>query len=303
MAASKKKSDSVPPPAQEETSALATTQAAPLARSHDYGDDMGAGYEDAGKGLVPFFSLFQSNSPQVEEKLVLGANAGNLFNSATGELFDVEVVPGQNPAEKGLLIQPVYVKRAFVEWVKREKGGGVVGRYEPSDPHIVAEIRRNNGSEIFSKENPMRGKVNAQDNTISDTRYLYFNVLSPDGLEIDGQGVIACTGSKIKPVDRLVQAMRNAKGQPALWAARVYLTSFQDKQKKPPNKVFKNIQFNVFGGSNFNINTLLDQDNDVYRAGRAFYFDVKGGTKTADFDKEAATTAHESEEASENRNF
>lgn len=301
MAASKKKSDSVPPPAQEE--ALVPVAAAPLARAHDYGDDMGAGYEDAGKGLVPFFSLFQSNSPQVEEKLVLGAAAGNLFNSATGELFDVEVQPGQNPAEKGLVIQPVYVKRAFVEWVKREKGGGVVGRYEPNDPHILAEIRRNGGSDIFSKENPMRGKVHAVDNTISDTRYLYFNLLSPDGTEIDGQGVIACTGSKIKPVDRLIQSLRNAKGQPALWAARVYLTSFQDKQKKPPHKVFKNIQFAVFGGQRFDINTLLDQDNDLYQAGRAFYQDVKGGAKTADFDKEASTVERESEDANENRNF
>lgn len=293
--------------------ALATVPAAPLARSHDYGDDAGMGFEETGKGLIPWLTLFQANSPQVEEKLVPGSEAGQFYNSSTGELVNAEVAPGESMDGKGLIIQPVYIQRFWVEWVPREKGGGIVGRYTTSDPHVQSEIKRNGGSEIFGKLNPAHGKLDPSNN-LADTRYVYFNILTPDGLDTDGIGVLACTSSKIKKLEQLIQSVKHAKGQPTLFAAIVRLTSFQDKQKKPPNKVFKNIQFTVFDrrldlpvkerSQRFDLNTLLDPSDALYQAGRNLYMEVKGGEKAADFESESKLNpTGESEDAKEDRDF
>ncbi len=313
MAKSSKKEEPVVETQPVATEALATTAPAALAKASDYGDDMGMGLEDAGKGLIPWIVLFQSNSPQVEEKLIHGAEAGMLFNSSTNELIDAEVEPGKPLDSKGLIIQPVYVKRVWVEWIPREKGGGVAKRYpfdktDGFDPFIVDAIKRNGGSEIFGKENPLKGTVDPSNNVV-DTRYFYFNILTEDATDVASQGVMACSSSKIKKLDQLVTSVRVAKNQPSFFATLVRLTTFQDKQKKPPNKVFKNIQFNVFDRTNSGLQrfvpeVLLSMSEDLYAAGRALYMDVKSGARTADLDKEGINAAsHEGEDSKNERAF
>lgn len=287
-----------------------------LAKGHNYGDDAGAGFEHLTKGeiLIPWCVLFQANSPQVEEKQIPGAEAGMLFNSASNELIDAEGSPYE---QKGLLIQPVYTQRIFVEWRPRAKGGGVAGRYELTDPHVQAAIKANGGSEIFTKEKPMTGKVESVNNIV-DTRYFYFNVLTPDGRDVECQMVMACSSSKIKPLSQLLNAVKNAKNGPPLFAARCYLTTFQDRQKAPPNKLFKNIRFTAADlrldvdpkqrVERFTDTTLLDPENpndrDVYYAGRDFQSKLREGSIKADFNAEAAANAAgASEDAVENKHF
>jgi hypothetical protein len=83
---------------------------------------------DAGKGLegttksdfaIPFLSMLQSNSPQVET--LKGAKAGMLVNTITNELFDEAIVI------------PCAYQRRFVRWAPRSAGGGYRGDLSPLD--------------------------------------------------------------------------------------------------------------------------------------------------------------------------
>lgn len=76
---------------------------------------------------LPFIRILQDNSPQVKKQdaaYVKGAEAGQLFNTATGELYD-----GQ---EKGLLVVPVKYTRSVTEWIPRSQGGGFIADHGPN---------------------------------------------------------------------------------------------------------------------------------------------------------------------------
>lgn len=76
---------------------------------------------------LPFIRILQDNSPQVKKQdaaYIKGAEAGLLFNTATGELYDAQ--------EKGLLVVPVKYTRSITEWIPRSQGGGFVADHGPN---------------------------------------------------------------------------------------------------------------------------------------------------------------------------
>ena len=69
---------------------------------------------------IPFIRVLQSMSPQLQKQhgsYVAGASAGDLYNTVTGEAFD---------GEKGILVVPCAYNKKYIEWIPREKGGGLV---------------------------------------------------------------------------------------------------------------------------------------------------------------------------------
>ena len=69
---------------------------------------------------IPFIRVLQPMSPQLQKQngsYVAGASAGDLYNTVTGEAHD---------GEKGILIVPCAYNKKYIEWVPREKGGGLV---------------------------------------------------------------------------------------------------------------------------------------------------------------------------------
>ena len=69
---------------------------------------------------IPFIRVLQPMSPQLQKQhgsYVEGASAGDLFNTVTGEAYD---------GEKGILIVPCAYNKKYIEWIPREKGGGLV---------------------------------------------------------------------------------------------------------------------------------------------------------------------------------
>ena len=86
---------------------------------------------NAGKGLqnitnddvtIPRLAIVQSGSPQrkkKDEKYISGADEGMIFNTVTNELF-----------QDSLEVIPCGYRKTYVEWVPREKGGGLVAVHD-----------------------------------------------------------------------------------------------------------------------------------------------------------------------------
>lgn len=168
---------------------------------------------DAGKGvsslqednLVPLIYILQAQSPQVNKRspdFIPGAEAGAIWLRNT----TAPIVPG----ETGILFQPCYFSKDWVEWVPRDNGGGFVGRHErcPSD-----------AKKITDPQNPNRVQFICQNgNEVKETRNHIGLVL------LDGEAlpyVIPMTSSG-HTVSRQWMFMMNAKhtsaGRAPSWA-------------------------------------------------------------------------------------
>jgi hypothetical protein len=91
----------------------------PAAMMTDMMADAGMGLEGADKDsfAIPFLTMLQGLSPQVEE--VDGAKPGLMINTITNELF------------KECYVVPCAYQRRFLRWAPREAGGGFKGDYSP----------------------------------------------------------------------------------------------------------------------------------------------------------------------------
>lgn len=126
-------------PDEETKKALVQQQAAGLPAELDLEADAGAGTEQVGARDVamPFLGLLQQMSPQLDRtsgKRIEGAEAGTLFNTLTNELLGEEV-----------LVVPCYFEPTLIEWIPREKGGGIANVYSDDDP-IAKSAKRKEGS-------------------------------------------------------------------------------------------------------------------------------------------------------------
>lgn len=106
--------------------------------------DAGAGLEGASAAdyALPFIYLLQKMSPQVDkdqpEKFLEGAEPGKFMNTVTRELFDeLEVIP-------------VHFEKKYIEWIKRDDGGGFVASY---DTRADAEKNCQEGHQIVDTAN------------------------------------------------------------------------------------------------------------------------------------------------------
>ncbi len=102
-------------------------------------EDTGLG--DMGKDdfSVPFLRILQKTSPQCSKQkseYIKEAEEGMLFNTGTMSLYDGEA--------SGIKFVPCLYTRNFIEWVKIEDGGGMVGQYAPSDPAVIDAQRTGN---------------------------------------------------------------------------------------------------------------------------------------------------------------
>tara|TARA_Y100001951_G_scaffold20913_1_gene15920 strand:- start:645 stop:1391 length:747 start_codon:yes stop_codon:yes gene_type:complete len=119
---------------------------------------------------IPFLSLVQKTSPQNILDLE-GCKPGMIFNTVTNKLY------------KELTVLPCGYKRAFVEWVPREKGGGYVSEHLPN-------------SEITRKPRNKRGEIVLENgNILVETAYQF--VINVNGKSAD-QGVISMSSTQLK---------------------------------------------------------------------------------------------------------
>lgn len=123
------------PKPQQQTTAVA---------AYDWGQEGATGFEatrpeDLG---IPFLSLLQKGSPEVDEehpdhatKGIEGAKAGMVINTLSRKI--VYTKDEKHP----LLFVPVFHEKLFQEWKQREEGGGFVKSHK--SPVILTSTTRN----------------------------------------------------------------------------------------------------------------------------------------------------------------
>lgn len=162
----------------EETKALA-------ALSKEFEGMGGAGTEDADRDsyAIPFLQILQSGSPQVKKtsgSAIEGAEEGMLINTVDNTLYSVE--------KDGIPFVPCYFRRAFVEWVPRNDGGGYVGEYAPGSEPKTERDEENRDVIVGAGEGH-------DGNELYDTRYHYGILLTDEGPR---PMVIAMTRTQVK---------------------------------------------------------------------------------------------------------
>lgn len=128
----------------------------------DFGEEAGGGLEEVQRDeyRIPFLIVLQTNSPQCKRPSdggVPGAQAGMIFNTATGALYD---------GEKGVLVVPARRDGNFCKYTPRDSGGGFLGIFALDDPHI-AQLRAKQGK--FGK------LIDDDGNELVETRYIAVN--------------------------------------------------------------------------------------------------------------------------------
>jgi hypothetical protein len=157
--------------------------------------DEALGFEDmdASDFAIPFISILQKGSPQVDpdkkDLFIEGARPGMLFNSVTHQLMDGKV---------GIPFIPVHRKHEMLEWIPREQGGGLAGTHSVDDPAIAA----------LKKAHPFGKIQNAEGNDLVET-YSMFGIVPAD--EGESFAVLSMSSTNIKEYKRWMTQARNVK--------------------------------------------------------------------------------------------
>ena len=251
--------------------------------SYDYGEY--SEFQDKPESdelLIPFLSILQPMSPEIveaDEDAPANLKPGNFVNSVTGEI---------TTAKDGLIIQPVIFQSMVVEWIPREKGGGIANRYSLHDPYVRNKIKENGNSVIGLKEG---------ENDLVETVYVYCNLLDPTGTEVLGFGVLPVTKTSLQPIKGFRTALQMIKGKPPLFAFRALLST---ERKTNESGTWWRLKVSPFGGDNWSDCQLAPSEDNIplLDAGAGLARMVQSGEAKADLDNEAKTGGPSEEKSS-----
>ncbi len=129
--------------------AVAKRKANVPAGAYDYGEDADAGFENMRREefAIPFLRVLQQMSPQCDRNSgIKDAAPGMLFNTVTQDVFgEVEVIP-------------CHRSHTFIEWIPRDKGGGLVDIHDPGSDVVrttkegqsaFGKLEMENGNELI----------------------------------------------------------------------------------------------------------------------------------------------------------
>lgn len=241
------------------------------AGAFDYGEMAGAGFEDVkGSDLsIPFMNVLQSNSPEVEDQTIEGAQAGEFLNTVTGELVSK------------FSFLPVHKEEAWVEWVPRTRGGGFVAMHDPAGDIVQSAIRENGGSRIPPKgSDGKRIPFRVGDNELIETYYVYGLLLNEAGSEVESFCVLSFSSTKIKPYRDWLTSMYLVKGNNPLFAHRARFSTVKQKNE---SGTFFNMQImplrDTWAGSMIN----PAEEAHLLEEAKSFRDMVLNGVARADF--------------------
>jgi hypothetical protein len=136
---------------------------------------------------IPFIRVLQQMSPQLSKAsgaYIEGASSGDLYNTVTNSVYD---------GSKGIILIPSAYTKKYIEWIPREKGGGLVNANH--DISILSECKKDPESRrFFTKEG----------NEIVETAQFYVLVLDPE----PQQAVLAFTSTQLGVARKWLTMMR-----------------------------------------------------------------------------------------------
>ena len=212
--ATQSKPETKPVAPKPETQALAERPAGALAAADAdalmFEQDVGGGMEGTTQEsfAIPFLSILQSNSPQVDEasgSAIEGARAGMFFENVTGRM-------SSGKPDAGVRFVPCAYRRVFLRWGPRGgEGAGFKGEISPEDVALMRErgaLVELDGRLFVPRED---GSVDPKRcDRVSDTRNHYVLLLSDDG-ESWQQAVLSLTSTQIKKSRTLMSALSSVK--------------------------------------------------------------------------------------------
>lgn len=265
MAGAKKPDEGVKVEGQELVEQQA--QATDMAIYDGYEADRGAGFENqtAEDISVPFIEVLQAQSPEalVED----GPRPGTFINRTTGEIFN---------GKEGVAFIPAITQHVVVEWVPREKGGGIVATYQLED-ELICKVRAE--QPLGKYTHPTNG------NDLVETFYVYGIFIPPDGSG-PHPAVLAFSSTRIKPYkDWMFRARSIVISLPngrkltklPLFSHRYRLTTVQAENTKGK---WSTIVVR-FDGENAEGARIAPND-DLYQVAKQLCEDVNAGKRAAD---------------------
>lgn len=245
---------------------------------YDYGDHLGAGFEDTTTEdfAMPFLGILQDLSPAVKDGTVEGAEIGMFINSATNELYD---------GQKGIRAIPCFRQRKFIEWIERKKGGGYVGEYSPEDP--VVKKAKDESIEF--------GKFKIGDNDLVETYLAYWILLAEDRDEPIGQVVTSFKSMNIKKYKNFMTTANQIRiqGKPAPIFAHVYRLKTVSETK--PGGTFFNWDIRLDGKDA--LSCRINPESDMFKAALSLHEMARDGKAKVDHTKET----HDGDESPEDQ--
>ena len=186
-------------PGTEVVAAASTDVAVAGGFDEDLLADAGAGSENIGIEhlTVPFFSILQQLSPQVQKggpEYISGAEAGMIINTLTKKLYKANV--GEEKSN-GICVAAVHFEPKAIEWKPRGQGGGggLIRVWGDDDSY------QNSPDYQFSKEK--NRWISKEGNEVTDHYDTYINQFGffdeENVLQMEvAQGILSCKGSQIK---------------------------------------------------------------------------------------------------------
>ena len=245
----------------------------------DFAEDAGAGMEGAGAEsfAIPFLSVLQKGSPQVDEAsgaAIEGAKAGMFYENVTGKMFD---------GKAGITIIPCAYRRVFLRWApKGSDGSGFKGELTVDEVAVLraaGKIVEQEGRLYFPLED---GSVNEKKcDRVADVRNHY--VLLVDKETGNWTNALLSLGStQIKKSKMLMSALASVKlpgpngaYTPPTFANLVNVTTIGESNDK-----------GTWHGVVFKLDGQV-QNPDLYRAAKAFHASVAAGTVEAKYEDSA----------------
>lgn len=234
-------------------------------KAYDYGEDAGGGFEGTSTDdfMIPWMGVLQSGSPEVKKinpNYIQGAREGMLIDTVERRVFDGE--------EEGLPLIPCYTSHEYVEWIKRDDGGGFVGAYDASSA-IVREVIEQNGTSF--------GVLNMQNGHDLVETFTLFALIEVD--KTFSPYLISFSSSMIKEYKKFMTMARKViiktpRGQisPPLYAHR-YRLKTEPRMNDQGSWFVMTLKFD---GENA-ADCRLAPDNDEFVMARGFKDEARGG--------------------------
>lgn len=245
---------------------------------------------DAGQGMegasaesfaIPFLSVLQKGSPQVDEAsgaALEGAKAGMFFENVTNRMYD---------GKTGIIIVPCSYKRVFIRWGAKDLGGGFKGEIsadEIAEMRARGEIKELDGQLLAPLED---GSLNPKkSDTFKDTRNHYV-------LLVDSQtgawteALLSLASTQIKKSKMLMSALASVKvnGPSGLFTPPTFANMVSVKTLGESND--KGTWFGV----KFELAGMVTRP-EIYAAAKAFHASVVKGAVVAKYEEGSGAPAH-----------
>lgn len=180
-----------------EVAVVNQSQEVSVESSFDVESDAGMGLENmsARDMSVPYFSIIQKTSPQVdktEAEYIKGAEAGQFMNTVSQKLFD---------GESGVYVILCDYQVRFTEWRLREKGGGLVADHGDNEAVLVGTTK-----------DEKKRDINAAGNQIVKSFNYPALIIDKDSLETS-KVLISFTSTQLKKAKKLNTMVNELKLQ------------------------------------------------------------------------------------------